>query len=39
VELHGDASVYADGEPLGRLPLTARVVPGALRVIGAPPAT
>jgi diacylglycerol kinase (ATP) len=39
VRLEGDASVYADGEPLGRLPLTATCVPGALRVIGAPPGT
>ncbi len=36
VRIEGDATVYADGEPLGRLPLTATVVPGALRVIGAP---
>lgn len=28
-------AVYADGEPVGRLPLTCRVEPGALRVIGA----
>ena len=25
---------YADGEPVGPLPLTARCVPGALRVVG-----
>ncbi|GAB1642245.1 diacylglycerol/lipid kinase family protein [Krasilnikovia sp. MM14-A1259] len=28
--------VYADGEPLGRCPVTIRVRPGALRLIGAP---
>ncbi|RZU49471.1 YegS/Rv2252/BmrU family lipid kinase [Krasilnikovia cinnamomea] len=28
--------VYADGEPLGRCPVTVRVRPGALRLIGAP---
>ena len=39
VRIEGDASVYADGEALDRLPLTTTVVPGALRVIGAPPAT
>jgi diacylglycerol kinase (ATP) len=33
------ASAYADGEPMGRLPLTSTVVPGALRVIGVPPGT
>jgi diacylglycerol kinase (ATP) len=32
-------AVYADGEPFGRLPLTCTVVPGAVRVIGARPAT
>ncbi|MFE6102581.1 diacylglycerol kinase [Streptomyces laurentii] len=32
-----DVTGYADGEPLGPLPLTARCVPGALRVL-APPA-
>ncbi|MGB8652310.1 MAG: YegS/Rv2252/BmrU family lipid kinase [Mycobacteriales bacterium] len=38
VVLEGDPlAVYADGEPFGHLPLTARVVPGALRVIGARP--
>ena len=35
VVLEGDGlAVYADGEPFGHLPLTARVVPGALRVVG-----
>ena len=35
VTLEGaDLAVYADGEPFGRLPLTATVVPGALRVLG-----
>ncbi|MFI5964219.1 diacylglycerol kinase [Streptomyces asoensis] len=29
-----DVSAYADGERLGRLPLTARCVPGAVRVVG-----
>lgn len=32
-------NVYADGEAIGALPLTCTVEPGALRVIGAPPAT
>lgn len=35
----GSLAVYADGEPFGRLPLTCTVVPGAVRVIGARPAT
>jgi diacylglycerol kinase (ATP) len=39
VRIEGDASVYADGERLGRLPLTTTVVPGALRVIGSPAGT
>lgn len=35
VVLEGEGlAVYADGEPFGHLPLTARVVPGALRVVG-----
>jgi diacylglycerol kinase (ATP) len=34
-----NATAYADGEPMGPLPLTSTVVPGALRVIGVPPAT
>ncbi|MFJ5779650.1 diacylglycerol kinase [Streptomyces sp. NPDC093094] len=29
-----DVTGYADGEPLGPLPLTARCIPGALRVVG-----
>ena len=29
-------TVYADGEPVGVLPLTCSVVPGALRVLGSP---
>ncbi len=29
-------TVYADGEPLGELPVTCSVVPGALRVLGSP---
>ncbi|MEU5276712.1 diacylglycerol kinase [Streptomyces asoensis] len=29
-----DVSAYADGERLGQLPLTARCVPGAVRVVG-----
>ncbi|MEV7787396.1 diacylglycerol kinase [Streptomyces sp. NPDC088106] len=29
-----DVTGYADGEPVGPLPLTARCVPGALRVVG-----
>ena len=33
------ANAYADGEPLGALPLTSTVVPGALRVVGADPGT
>jgi diacylglycerol kinase (ATP) len=33
------ANAYADGEPLGPLPLTASVVPGSLRVVGARPGT
>jgi diacylglycerol kinase (ATP) len=33
----GDLAVYADGEPFGHLPLTATVVPGALKVLGAHP--
>ena len=33
------ANAYADGEPLGALPLTSTVVPGALRVVGAQPGT
>ncbi len=33
----GDLAVYADGEEFGRLPLTATVVPGALKVLGAQP--
>lgn len=38
VVLDGPAlPVYADGEPFGHLPLTCRVVPGALRVVGARP--
>ncbi len=38
VVLEGPAlAVYADGEPFGHLPLTCRVVPGALRVVGARP--
>jgi diacylglycerol kinase (ATP) len=32
-------AVYADGEAFGHLPLTCRVVPGALRVVGARPGT
>ncbi|MGQ4513791.1 hypothetical protein [Streptomyces sp. DW26H14] len=32
----GAASAYADGEPLGALPLTARCVPGALRLLAPP---
>ncbi|MDT7571780.1 MAG: diacylglycerol kinase [Actinomycetota bacterium] len=32
-------NAYADGEPVGPLPLTATVQPGALRVIGVPPGT
>jgi diacylglycerol kinase (ATP) len=32
-------SAYADGERLGVLPVTSRVEPGALRVIGAPSLT
>jgi diacylglycerol kinase (ATP) len=39
VRIEGHASAYADGELLGTLPLTATVVPGALRVIGVPPGT
>ncbi|MFG2308173.1 diacylglycerol kinase [Streptomyces sp. NPDC048566] len=31
----GDVTGYADGEPLGPLPLSARCVPGAVRVAGA----
>ena len=31
------ANAYADGEPLGPLPVTSTVVPGALRVVGARP--
>ncbi len=30
-----DVTAYADGEPLGPLPLTAECVPGAVRVLGA----
>lgn len=33
------ATAYADGEPMGPLPLTSTVHPGALRVIGVPPGT
>jgi diacylglycerol kinase (ATP) len=33
------ANAYADGEPLGALPVTSTVVPGALRVVGARPGT
>jgi diacylglycerol kinase (ATP) len=33
------ATAYADGEPMGPLPLTSTVEPGALRVIGVPPGT
>ena len=33
------AGAYADGEPLGPLPVTSTVVPGALRVVGARPGT
>jgi len=29
-----DVTAYADGEPVGRLPLTARCVPAAVRVVG-----
>jgi diacylglycerol kinase (ATP) len=36
VVLEGAATAYADGEPMGTLPLTSRVEPGALRVIGVP---
>ena len=39
VRLDGTATAYADGEPMGRLPLTSTVQPGALRVIGVPAAT
>jgi diacylglycerol kinase (ATP) len=39
VRLDGPATAYADGEPMGSLPLTSTVVPGALRVIGVPPGT
>ena len=39
VRLEGPATAYADGEPMGSLPLTSTVVPGALRVLGVPPAT
>jgi len=31
------ANAYADGEPLGALPITSTIVPGALRVVGARP--
>jgi diacylglycerol kinase (ATP) len=34
-----NATAYADGEPMGPLPLTSTVVPGALRVIGVPAGT
>jgi diacylglycerol kinase (ATP) len=33
------ATAYADGEPMGHLPLTSTVAPGALRVIGVPAGT
>jgi diacylglycerol kinase (ATP) len=33
------ANAYADGEPLGALPVSSTVVPGALRVVGARPGT
>jgi diacylglycerol kinase (ATP) len=39
VRLDGPATAYADGEPMGPLPLTSRVEPGALRVIGVPAGT
>ena len=39
VRLDGPATAYADGEPMGPLPLTSTVEPGALRVIGVPPGT
>jgi diacylglycerol kinase (ATP) len=34
VTVSGPATAYADGEPMGQLPLTSTVAPGALRVIG-----
>ncbi len=37
VRIEGEArTVYADGEPIGVLPLTCQVEPGALRVLGSP---
>jgi diacylglycerol kinase (ATP) len=41
VRLEGPAAAtaYADGEPMGPLPLTSTVMPGALRVIGVPAGT
>jgi diacylglycerol kinase (ATP) len=40
VSVHApSATAYADGEPLGSLPITSTVVPGALRVVGAEPGT
>jgi diacylglycerol kinase (ATP) len=41
VRIEGPAgtNAYADGEPIGALPLTCAVRPGALRVIGAPRGT
>jgi diacylglycerol kinase (ATP) len=39
VRLSGPATAYADGEPMGPLPLTSTVQPGALRVIGVPHGT
>jgi diacylglycerol kinase (ATP) len=39
VRLEGRANAYADGEPMGPLPLTSTVMPGALRVIGVPSGT
>ncbi|WP_329458673.1 diacylglycerol kinase [Streptomyces sp. NBC_01497] len=37
VTLAAGATAYADGEPLGALPLTARCVPGALRLLAPAP--
>ncbi|MDT7536772.1 MAG: diacylglycerol kinase [Actinomycetota bacterium] len=39
VSVSGPATAYADGEPMGPLPLSSRVEPGALRVIGVPSGT
>jgi diacylglycerol kinase (ATP) len=36
IELKGPAELWADGEPMGLLPVTLEAIPGALRIAGVP---